>query len=175
MRDSWSVDDVLALRPCPEYCDRDRLLKLWNGQDRLDVGQVAALDIPPIDRVWLLLCGDPEYVRPAIEMIAARVVRTYALHCGIPGVESWAAGWLAGTDRSVGSARLAAAEVAKVAMWWQVEVRRRWRRRWRRRGRARRRHGNGRRGRRLWWMGRWRLSANANWPTCSPHGSRQRR
>lgn len=98
---SWSVDDVMELGPGPGY-PRERIEKLWDGRERLNVEEVAKLDIPIEDRLWLLL------EQKSVERIMTRAVTDYALHCGHPTVEEWARRWLSGEDRTCNSAARAA-------------------------------------------------------------------
>jgi hypothetical protein len=55
----------------------------------------------------------------AVERIVRRAVETHALRCGVAAVESWAAAWLSGADRTEQAAARAAvaAAVAAVAAW----------------------------------------------------------
>jgi len=47
-------------------------------------------------------------------------VKNYALHCGIKSVERWAVSWLAGTNRTEGSA-IAARSAAIARAEWAAE------------------------------------------------------
>lgn len=49
-----TVDDVLALRPCPTYT-RSRVEELGGGRESMTLLDVLDLDIPAQDRLWLAL------------------------------------------------------------------------------------------------------------------------
>lgn len=49
-----TIAEVWGLHPCEEYTD-DRLHRLWAGRESLLPSDVVALDIPPQDRIWLLV------------------------------------------------------------------------------------------------------------------------
>lgn len=93
LKNSWTVEDVIWARPCGwdgeddgrNYC-RARLLRLFNGRDRLSMKDILDLPIPFGDKVWaakqltnvdwadLLLphllrkcCGPPNLVEKWIE------------------------------------------------------------------------------------------------------------
>jgi hypothetical protein len=51
---------------------------------------------------------DDDIGRQQIDVIIARAVTNYALHCGVNKVEKWAKNWLSGVDRTANSARSAA-------------------------------------------------------------------
>jgi hypothetical protein len=74
----WTVDDVLALRPCDAYT-RERVMDLFAGRAALTAQDVAALAIPAEDRLWALLRMLPrERWLPAIYAAMDRAVRIYA-------------------------------------------------------------------------------------------------
>jgi hypothetical protein len=78
MSEVWTVDDVLALRPCDAYA-RERVMDLFAGRASLTAQDVAALEIPAEDRLWALLRMLPrERWLPAIYAAADRAVRIYA-------------------------------------------------------------------------------------------------
>jgi len=110
-----TADQIISWRPCPRYPD-DRVHQQGPAIGLTPL-EIAALDIPHADRVWVLL--RPEVLgkrglRVAIDRIATRAVTNHALHCGVPGVEQWAQRWLDGTDRTEAAAT-AAEEVAWAA------------------------------------------------------------
>jgi hypothetical protein len=78
MSEVWTVDDVLALRPCDAYA-RERVMDVFAGREALTAQDVAALAIPAEDRLWALLRMLPrERWLPAIYAAADRAVRIYA-------------------------------------------------------------------------------------------------
>jgi hypothetical protein len=112
-----TADQIISWRPCPRYPD-DRVHQLGPAIGLTPL-EIAALDIPHADRVWVLL--RPEVLgehglQVALDRIAVRAVTNHALHCGVPAVERWAQGWLDGTDRTEAAAT-AAWETALAAAW----------------------------------------------------------
>jgi hypothetical protein len=78
MSEVWTVDDVLALRPCDAYT-RERVMDLFAGRPALTPQDVAVLAIPAEDRLWALLRMLPrERWLPAIYAAMDRAVRIYA-------------------------------------------------------------------------------------------------
>ena len=116
-----TADQIISWRPCPRYPD-DRVRQLGPAIGLTPL-EIAALPIPRVDRLWVLL--RPEVLgkrglRVAIDRIATRAVTNHALHCGVPGVEQWAQRWLDGTDRTEAAAMAAAeaaARAAEAAAW----------------------------------------------------------
>ncbi len=102
----WTVEDVLALRPCEDY-DRERLTNLWDGRDALAIAEVCDLDIPAEDRLWLLCKAPFASIEPAITAIVTRAVTTHAL--GPHETRTWAEKWLSGEDRTSDAAYAVAA------------------------------------------------------------------
>ena len=103
-----TVSDIMALKPC--YSE-SRVRELFGDRETVTVLEVAQAEIPPDDRVWLLLQPGvlPADVRTdATARIVTRAVTSHALHCGNTAVEEWARGWLDGTDRSQDAAHDAA-------------------------------------------------------------------
>jgi len=95
-----TVSDIMALEPC--YSE-SRVRELFGDRETVTVLEVAQAEIPPDDRVWLLLQPGvlPADVRTdATARIVTRAVTSHALHCGNTAVEEWARGWLDGTNRS---------------------------------------------------------------------------
>jgi len=113
-------EQLLAWGPCcrkpgERYCDAE-LDRLFNGRESLTPGDVAALDIPREDVVWVWTRDGalPEDVRASwIERIVTRAVEYHALRCGVPEVEQWAAEWLDGSSRTPAAATRAAARAAR--------------------------------------------------------------
>jgi len=114
----YTVDDIMALRPCSEYT-RSRVEELWAGRDGLTAREIAALDIPIGDRTWALSCllGDSRPVarRIALDVIdrwkAPEIMRRY-LETGDEDVRI--AAWSAAVS-AFGAA-------ASVAVAWSVAV-----------------------------------------------------
>lgn len=50
---SATIDDVLAVNPCEGY-KREKLTALWAGRESLTAEELAQLDIPIHDRVWVI-------------------------------------------------------------------------------------------------------------------------
>lgn len=111
---SWTVDEVMELEPC---YSRERVEELWGERESLSALDVCDLDIPAVDRLWLLLSGG-DHVEPAIDTIAERTVKNHAANCGVKSVEATAAEWLAASpserrsDASWASKWAAAGEAA---------------------------------------------------------------
>lgn len=123
----WTVDAVLACKPCPDYT-RERLEKLSRGRVWTTREILDREDIPAADRVWLACQKGAITVKQRkqwLDVIVGRAVTTYASYCDIPEVEVWAARWLSNVDRTAG-----AAGAVDVAVWevgaagWAAEYRR---------------------------------------------------
>lgn len=108
---TWTVQQVVDAEAC---YTRKRIKELWAGREALTLREVCALDIPAVDRVWLIAQDAPA---GWVERIVARAVETHALRCGIPDVEAWAQRWLDGADRSAVTA-WAARSAASGAKHW---------------------------------------------------------
>ena len=103
--DLWKACDR---QPGETYSD-SRLKKLLRGRSGWTPLQVAnSRSVPVVDRIWVLLRPEVLGRAAVIDLVnswADRTVRAYALHYSRKEVESWARGWLDGTDRSIKSAR----------------------------------------------------------------------
>ena len=96
-----TADQIISWRPCPDYPD-GRVRQLVPGQGLTPL-EIAALEIPHADRVWVLLRPEvlgEQGLQVALDRIAVRTVTNHALHCRVPVVEGWAQRWLDGTDRT---------------------------------------------------------------------------
>jgi hypothetical protein len=112
----YTLDDIMALGPCGEREEYSAMLP--EGRIGLTIPEIATLPIPVCDRAWVMWRLTPEAAAgKAIEKTLIRIVTNHALHCGIPGVELWAAGWLSGADRSA-----AAGTKARAAAWAAAET-----------------------------------------------------
>ena len=121
---TWTVDQMLAARPCEEYT-RERIAELWAGRDALSLLDILDLPIPGEHRVWVA-CRPGALTasqRTAwLDGIVTRAVTTYALHCGVGAVETWAARWLDGTDRTSPAAAEAARSARSARSAWAAEA-----------------------------------------------------
>jgi len=93
---SYSVDEIMSFGPCITY-PRDRVEALWSGRERMTLLEILDLPIPADNRVWVICLAPPI---GWLDRVVDRAVRTHALGCGIPAVETWAARWLSGENRS---------------------------------------------------------------------------
>ena len=105
-----TIDQVLSDHPCDTYT-RGRLLKLSKGRESLTLLEVLSLRIPPEDKVWIMtrsgvLTASKNQAWKVV--VCTRAITKYALHCGIPSVETWAQNWLANKDRTPAGAAGAA-------------------------------------------------------------------
>jgi len=119
MMRTWTIDEMLAERPCPQY-DRARITELWAGRETLSVLDTLDLDIPPADKVWVACRPGAisAQIRTAWSLqTATRAVTDHARACGVPAVEAWARAWLSGADRTAAAAREAAREAAEAGAW----------------------------------------------------------
>ncbi|HHR85026.1 MAG TPA: hypothetical protein ENL23_01610, partial [Candidatus Acetothermia bacterium] len=112
---SWTVNEMLAERPCKEYT-REILTNLWAGRERLSLLDVLDLNIPNEDKLWAACRPNafdeqPEWI---VDDVVAHVVREYALPCEV--TREWAKKWLSGEDRT----KDAAEETARAA--WAAEA-----------------------------------------------------
>ena len=66
----YTVYNVMAANPCDEYSE-GRVTSLWAGREALTSGEIAGLEIPIEDRIWVLIrvCMD------------ARTQRIFACDC----------------------------------------------------------------------------------------------
>jgi SWI/SNF-related matrix-associated actin-dependent regulator 1 of chromatin subfamily A len=124
-RNLITLAQVVAWGPCcrkpGEQYDDAHLAALFAGRPALTWLEVAALDIPRADVVWLATkpgaLPSETHVRLANRW-TDRSVEAHALHCGVPAVETWAARWLSGEDRSARSAKAARAAAGEAAGRW---------------------------------------------------------
>jgi hypothetical protein len=49
---TFTVDEVMAWRPCEENYPRKRVSELWAGRDAVSIIDVLDMDIPDEDVVW---------------------------------------------------------------------------------------------------------------------------
>jgi hypothetical protein len=106
-----TVAEIMALNPCGAYPE-DRVRELWRDRDALTLVEILCLDIPPEDRIWVLTrygVLPDDVLRRFAHMTADRAVRNHCLTCGVAAVETWARGWLDGTDRTSAAAYAARA------------------------------------------------------------------
>ena len=75
-----TVDAIMALGPCSDY-PRCRVTDLWAGRSALGWREIAALAIPPEDRLWVLLRG-PWLSDIELRRLACRYVRSTPLGDG---------------------------------------------------------------------------------------------
>lgn len=114
MSERITVDQIMSWSPCLRY-PRERVEELWMGRPILGLLDILSLDIPASDRIWVATRRGVltrEQRKAWLDRVVTRAVKTHALHCGVLAVESWAAKWLSGEDRSEAAAR--AAEAASV-------------------------------------------------------------
>ena len=114
---TWTVEEMVAERPCPEYT-RERMAELWAGREALSLLDILDLPISTEHRVWVT-CR-PDAITAAqraawLDLMVTRAVTAHALHCGIPAVEMWARGWFDGSDRTEASACAATWAAAEAA------------------------------------------------------------
>lgn len=105
--ETWTVDQMVKTGAC---YSPDRIKELWGDRTVLSLTDILALDIPAVDRMWIV--WRPTTLTEAqrkllCDRIVERAVRTYALP--YPQTSAWAEQWLTGADRS---ARAAAARAA---------------------------------------------------------------
>jgi hypothetical protein len=118
-----TVEDVLAWEPCDDYT-HERLLELAAGRERMSVLEILDLDIPPDDRLWVVLrpeliddedlhelaCRFAEAVLPIWE---AKYPEDRRPHAAIAAKRAWLRGEITGAELE--AARDAAREAALVA------------------------------------------------------------
>lgn len=114
---SWTVEEMLAEKPCDRY-DEARIRKLWGEHETRSLADLLTDErIPPADRMWPVWRPGAltrVQARAVLDRIVTRAVTNHALNCGLPDVETWARGWLDGSDRSWVAA-WAAARAARAA------------------------------------------------------------
>jgi predicted kinase len=115
---SLTINDIMDLKPC---YSRAKVESVFNGRESLTLAEILAADIPPEDRIWVLIqpgVMTPEQVKAFCDRTADRAVRNHCLNSGIKAVEEWAAKWLNGEDRTAEAAMAAnsAARAAEAAM-----------------------------------------------------------
>jgi hypothetical protein len=111
-----TVAEIMALGPCEAYPE-SRVLELWQGKNSLTALEILSLDIPPEDRLWVMMRNGvlPDgTLRQFANTTADRAVRNHCLTCGVPAVEAWARNWIDGTNRTTYAA-YAAADAADAA------------------------------------------------------------
>ena len=66
MKDTFTVDNVMSWEPCYLY-DRLKVVGLFAGRKELDVPGLLAIDIPEIDKVWVISkLAEVEDIKPAL-------------------------------------------------------------------------------------------------------------
>jgi hypothetical protein len=105
---TFTIDQILGWKPCEDY-PRKRIEGLFSGRESITAEELAELDIPIEDKIWVFL--QTKHAPEIVERIVTRATN-HALTCGIPEVEAWAKSWMDGTDRSE-----AAAAAAVWAAW----------------------------------------------------------
>jgi len=103
-RMTFTIDQILRWKPC-EYYHRKRIEGLFSGRESITAEELAELDIPIEDKIWVFL--HTKHAPEITERIVTRAVTNHALTCGLPEVETWAKRWLDGTDRSEAAAAAA--------------------------------------------------------------------
>jgi hypothetical protein len=100
-----TVDQVMAWEPC-DYYTRERVEALWAGRESLSLREIAALDIPGKDVLWVICHAAP--VR------AARVAGAAKEAGWAAGEAAWEAAWEA-AERAPWDAAHRAAWAARIA------------------------------------------------------------
>lgn len=109
-----TVEEIMSWGPCPGYPE-SRLRALIG--DGVSFEAWLKVEIPAEDRIWVCCrCFPRPVVKRAVRRIVIRAVTNQARCCGIEEVETWAARWLSGKDRS-----WAAAAAAREAAWPAAE------------------------------------------------------
>jgi hypothetical protein len=115
---TFTIDQILGWKPCEDYT-RKRIEGLFSGRESITAEELAELDIPIEDKIWVFL--HTKHAPEITERIVTRAVTNHALTCGVSDVETWARDWLDGTDRSREAARAAdeaaRAATARAAAW----------------------------------------------------------
>jgi hypothetical protein len=80
---------------------------------------VQCRKLPKEDRIWVLLRAEVlgAQLPAVVKAIVDPCVKKHCLKCGVPAVESWARGWLSGTDRHSRAAGEAWAEAGEAVAW----------------------------------------------------------
>lgn len=72
-----TIEDVIMLERCDDY-PVEKLLKLSNGQNEMSLQEIAALDVPSADLLWLLVSlMDNEKKDLFVRMCALRVIHLW--------------------------------------------------------------------------------------------------
>ena len=106
-----TIKRLLGWSPCDGCDTKSKLLQVSGGKASMTPQEVAELNIPAEDKVWVLLrpevLGNRNY-KKVMFTIADRAVTLCCLDCGIDKVETWAKNWLNGSNRSSDAAYCAA-------------------------------------------------------------------
>ena len=66
---NYTVDDIMATKPCKNNYPRERVANLFSGRESISLEDVAGTPIPAEDRLWLLISLATPRVR---QLFAAR-------------------------------------------------------------------------------------------------------
>ncbi len=109
-----TVDQVMSYGPCYKA---DKIEALFAGREAISLHDVAEMDIPGKDKVWLFCQKDvlnTDIEAKWHETIVTRAIKTALAVYNEPSYVKWAENWLNGNDRSVRTA-YDAAEAARDA------------------------------------------------------------
>lgn len=102
-----TVDQVMSYGPCYKA---EKIEALFAGREAIALHDVAEMDIPGKDKVWLFCQKDVLSVgamRKWLETIVTRAIKTALAVYNEPRYVKLAENWLNGNDRSVSTARAA--------------------------------------------------------------------
>jgi len=96
----FTPNDIMQLDPCSNY-PYERVLELWAGRKALTTLEVAELDIPIQDRVWVLI-QVPETRATILQRIVKRCIGVSLASNDTSSVfREWVGRWLDGSDRTL--------------------------------------------------------------------------
>jgi hypothetical protein len=116
---TWTVDQMVKEGACytPE-----RIAELWARRTALALPDILALDIPSVDKMWVVWRPKAITVvqqQHIVEHIVARCIQAHALSEAVTKV--WAENWLSGKDRTRKAAGAAGAAAGAAEYDRQVQ------------------------------------------------------
>lgn len=123
-----TVDDVYRFNPCPDY-PHSRIVELFGGRETLSLREIAALDIPTTDRMWVLCKARRdralEWNYLILEEYIQNIIVGYSNNA-CKRWKKWADAWLSGEDRTWCAANTASTYRVesrfKFAVWYAKDI-----------------------------------------------------
>jgi hypothetical protein len=93
---TWTVEEMVYEKPCKDY-PVDVIKRLWGDKKSLSLLEILHLNIPDIDKVWVIGRRNALEVKECrvwLELMICRGINNCVLRCGCDYLESFGRGWL---------------------------------------------------------------------------------